>query len=326
MSTPPFIAIPDGVALCAPGACPVPVLLAEPATPVTGVTNAHDVLLVPGFTGSKEDYIAVLAPLAARGWRVAAMDLPGQGAAPPLGPRGSNLPEDLAGAVVEVARWLAPGRPVHLVGHSMGGLVTRAVVLAHPELVASWTIVCSGPGPVPVDRFETLTMLQHLLASQPMAEVWVIKEALDRAGGWSPPSPEVAEFCAQRFIANDPAALHDAAETLMTAPDLTDEAARVLARHRIPAAVVTGALDDAWPIAEQASMAERLGCPWYELPGVGHNPSTEDPVATVELLDAIFTGAPAGTVAEAAAAPGRRTPASPAPGPDATTITDVAQV
>jgi hypothetical protein len=35
-------------------------------------------VLVPGFTGSKEDFIAVLAPLAARGVHALALDLAGQ--------------------------------------------------------------------------------------------------------------------------------------------------------------------------------------------------------------------------------------------------------
>ena len=44
-------------------------------------------MLVPGFTGSKEDFVAVLAPLAAAGWRVVTYDQRGQhetpGAPPP---------------------------------------------------------------------------------------------------------------------------------------------------------------------------------------------------------------------------------------------------
>ena len=35
-------------------------------------------VLVPGFTGSKEDFIAVLAPLTAAGWQVVAFDQRGQ--------------------------------------------------------------------------------------------------------------------------------------------------------------------------------------------------------------------------------------------------------
>jgi len=347
MSTPPFIAMPDGVALLGPPAAPAPVLLAEPDTPVAGVTNGvggqgaaagaaaasggresgqgaaagaaatseggrratpgaggpdpappssrtgprGDVLLVPGFTGSKEDFIAILAPLAARGWRVAALDLPGQGGSPAIGPRGSHTLEALADAVAAVAEWFAGGRRVHLVGHSMGGLVTREVVLRHPGLLASWTPMCSGPGPIPQPARAGLRELQAAVAALPMEQVWIRKEAADRAGGWDPPSEEVAEFCARRFIANDPAALADCADILMGAPDLTAATRQALAGSSVAATVVTGAADDAWPVAQQGEMAQRLGVAWRVIDGVGHNPAVEDPAATAEVLDRIFQDA-----------------------------------
>ncbi len=292
MSTPPFIAMPDGVALFEPPEAPVPVLLAEAVTDVTdGADGGHDVLLVPGFTGSKEDYIAVLAPLAQRGWRVAAMDLPGQGGVPGLGPRGTHTAQALAGAVAAVAEWLAPGRAVHLVAHSAGGLVAREFLLADPGRVASWTPICSGPAAVPGQAFAKLTALQSAIGVLPMAQVWALKEASDRSEGWVPPSDEVADFCARRFVANDPAALADFVDLLMTAPDRTDEVAAAMAAHGIVGAVITGALDDAWPLDQQEQMAARLGVPWYEVPGVGHNPTTEDPAATVALLAATFAAA-----------------------------------
>jgi pimeloyl-ACP methyl ester carboxylesterase len=296
MSTPPFIAMPDGVALFAPPTAPAPVLLAEPGAGVTsGADGARgDVLLVPGFTGSKEDFIAILAPLAARGWRVAAMDLPGQGGFAGLGPRGSHTPEALADSVLSVAEWFAPGRRVHLVGHSMGGIVTRAAVLADPGRMVSWSAVCSGPGPIPAQGHASLLELQEALAALPMEHIWVRKEELDRAGGWDPPSDEVAEFCARRFIANDPAALSDFADILMRTADRTEEAAATIAAAGVAGAVVTGALDDAWPVAEQGQMAQRLGVAWHVIPDVGHNPATEDPAGTVAVLDGIFASASAG--------------------------------
>jgi pimeloyl-ACP methyl ester carboxylesterase len=292
MSTPPFIAMPDGVALFEPPAAPVPVLLGEPVTHVTsGMDVTRDILLVPGFTGSKEDYIAIVAPLAHRGWRVAAMDLPGQGGVPALGPRGSHTPEALARSVADVAAWFAPGRSVHLVAHSAGGIVAREFLIAHPEVVASWTTICSGPAAVPGQAFAKLIQLQAAIAALPMEQVWALKEAADRAGGWNPPSEEVAEFCARRFIANDPAALADFADILMTAPDRTDQAATAMRAHGIGGAVITGELDDAWPLDQQEQMATRLGVPWITVPGVGHNPATEDPARTVELLDGVFRAA-----------------------------------
>ena len=114
---------------------------------------------------------------------------------------------------------------------------------------------------------------------------------MDRADGWNPPSQEVEDFCAQRFIANAPIALSDCAELLMTAPDLTDEVAAALESAGLPAAVLTGELDDEWPLEWQEQMAARLGVPWHVQPGVAHNPATEDPSATAAMLNEIFTAA-----------------------------------
>ena len=51
------------------------VLEAEPAM---GVCERRPALLIPGFTGSKEDFIPVLQPLASAGRRVVAIDMRGQ--------------------------------------------------------------------------------------------------------------------------------------------------------------------------------------------------------------------------------------------------------
>ena len=131
MSTPPFINMPDGVGLFAPPESPLPVLVAEAATRGAGETDVADrpageggaaghgaggaptprgdVLLVPGFTGSKEDFIAILEPLAAFGWRVAAMDLPGR-AAPRRSAHVAATP--CARSRMPWPRWLSGSPPV----------------------------------------------------------------------------------------------------------------------------------------------------------------------------------------------------------------------
>src|SRR6185437_6897474 len=48
------------------------------AMPAAGPCELGTALLVPGYTGSKEDFIAILGPLAAAGRRVVAVDMRGQ--------------------------------------------------------------------------------------------------------------------------------------------------------------------------------------------------------------------------------------------------------
>ena len=63
-----------------------------------GVPDAGDVLLVPGFTGSKEDFAPLLEPLSASGWRVTAIDLPGQYESPGPSRRAAYTPAALTTA------------------------------------------------------------------------------------------------------------------------------------------------------------------------------------------------------------------------------------
>ncbi|MGH8938823.1 MAG: alpha/beta fold hydrolase, partial [Actinomycetes bacterium] len=109
MSTPPFLDLPAGVS-----AAPVPsargelaALLADPADVIAGAP----VLLLPGFTGSKEDFIGVLAPIAAAGHRVVAVDQRGQFESPGEDDPTSYDVKALAEDVLAVARHL--GRPIH---------------------------------------------------------------------------------------------------------------------------------------------------------------------------------------------------------------------
>ena len=51
------------------------------------------------------------------------------------------------------------GEPLHLVGHSFGGLVCRAAVLAEPAAFTSFTLLGSGPSELAGRRAE---LLDHL--------------------------------------------------------------------------------------------------------------------------------------------------------------------
>ena len=122
-------------------------------------------LLVAGYTGSKEDFAPLLAPLAEAGYRVVALDQRGQYESPgPDDPAAYSVAE-LGQDVVAVARVLREesGEPLHLLGHSFGGLVTRAAVLAEPALFTSFTLLGSGPSKLTGRRADLLDHLGPLL-------------------------------------------------------------------------------------------------------------------------------------------------------------------
>jgi pimeloyl-ACP methyl ester carboxylesterase len=237
------------------------------------------VLLVPGFTGSKEDFLAVLAPLAAAGHRVAAVDLPGQLETPGEDDAGTYLPRPLARTVLAAAAAL--GRPVHLLGHSYGGLVTRAAVLAEPSAFRSLTLLGSGPAAIPGSRAERLRVLAPTLDTHGMGGVWAASRALDATDpGFVAPPAAVEAWLRARFLAGHPEALRGMARALLEEPDLVAE----LRATGVPTLVAHGVDDDAWPPSVQADMAARLGASYVVVPRAAHSPAAENPGVTVRTL------------------------------------------
>ena len=96
--------------------------------------NAPTVVMLHGFTGSKENWYPVAELLEGR-YRLLIPDLPGWGQSQRR--RGADygyLAE--AERVAAFLRTISPGKPVVLLGHSMGGGIAPLVAARHPELVS----------------------------------------------------------------------------------------------------------------------------------------------------------------------------------------------
>jgi pimeloyl-ACP methyl ester carboxylesterase len=240
-------------------------------------------VLVPGYTGSKEDFALILAPLAATGRRVVAMDQRGQFESPgPEDPAAYTI-DALAADVRAVAADLtAPGGgPVHLLGHSFAGLVTRGAVLADPAAVASLTLLDSGPAAISGARRSTMEALRPLLAEGGMAAVYDQLERLAAGDAGVPPRPpELVAFLRLRFLASSPVGLEAMGDALCGEPDRVEE----LRATAVPVLVAYGEGDDSWSPAVQADMAERLGARHAVISAAAHSPAMENPVETVRIL------------------------------------------
>ncbi|MER7704896.1 alpha/beta fold hydrolase [Kitasatospora sp. NPDC097605] len=295
MSTPPFLALPP----CARALRVVTArgefaaLRAEPAGAVRG-----SALLVPGFTGSKEDFIALLEPLAAAGYRVTAVDQRGQyETGGPDDPSAYTVAALGADVRALTAALLAEGGtgPLHLLGHSFGGQVVREAVLAEadadvPALPwASLTLMSTGPGAIDPAEAERTRLLISVLPTMGLEEIWRVMQQMEEGSGDRArrPSPEVARFLHHRWLANVPQALITTGGHLVAAPDRVDELAAVLAAG-LPALVLSGERDYAWPVPEQTAMARRLGARRVVVADAGHSPNAERPAATAEALLALW--------------------------------------
>jgi pimeloyl-ACP methyl ester carboxylesterase len=277
VSTPPSLVLPDRVIArqVTTSRGGFAALEATPEEP-----HRATAVLVPGFTGSKEDFIAVLAPLADAGFRVVTYDQRGQYETPgPAAPEGWTMGAFAADLLAVVAQ--AGGDPVHLLGHSFGGLVARAAVIEDPAVFASLTLLSSGPAALGGRQGELLVRMADGLDAFGLETVWAVKQAMDLESGVEPHAdPEVRAFLERRFLANDPAGLAAMARLLASEPDRTDE----LAATGLRTLVAYGVDDDAWAPEIQAETASRLRAAAVSFPEAAHSPAAESPKATAEAL------------------------------------------
>jgi pimeloyl-ACP methyl ester carboxylesterase len=253
---------------------------------------------VPGFTGSKEDFIAVMAPIGAAGFPVVAYDQRGQlgtAALTPGPPPESWSMQAYATDLLAVAEAVAApdgSGAVHLLGHSFGGLVARMAVITEPARFRSLVLLDSGPASIGPERDGRLLALADGLPSLGLATVWGIMQALEVEAGNHPPAhPGIADFVERRFLAHDPEGLASMARLLATEPDRTDELVAALKGTAGPldrVLVAFGADDDAWSPEIQQETASRLGAPAVSFPEAAHSPAAEAPGPTAQALVAFW--------------------------------------
>ncbi|SDP47228.1 alpha/beta fold hydrolase [Lentzea jiangxiensis] len=243
-------------------------------------------LLVPGYTGSKEDFAPMIDLISDAGFEVVAIDLPGQQDS--QGPDDEALyrPGPLGSVVAElVGKITADGRKVLLLGHSYGGLVARAAVLAGAP-AAGLTLMSSGPSELPAgERRTVLEVGEHVLAEQGVEGTQKLNELRSRRNpAYAALPQELKDFYRTRFLRSSAAALLGMSNGLREEPDQVAKLARTLRSSGTPCLVVCGDADDAWSPAVQRDMAERLDADFAVLPGVMHSPNTEAPQALVDTL------------------------------------------
>ncbi|WP_050997245.1 MULTISPECIES: alpha/beta fold hydrolase [Frankia] len=271
-----------------------------------GSVDAPAVLLLPGYAASKEDFLPIMPAVAAAGFAATALDQRGQHESPGPDEIAAYSLEAFAEDVHRVigALGLQAGAPgghgVHLVGHSFGGLVARAAVIADPGRIRTLTLLSSGPAGIVGRRQAALRTIRLVLERGGPAAVWAALHAMERPR----PAP-TADFLRRRFFAHNQTALMAIAQHLLDTPDRVTELAAVARGVGLPVLVAHGESDDGWPAAVQADMARRLAARYEVLPGARHDPAADAPDALVATLVGFWRSSglparrPAPAVAEA---------------------------
>jgi pimeloyl-ACP methyl ester carboxylesterase len=274
------------------------------AQPARGVCERRPALLLPGFTGSKEDFLSVLQSLAGAGRRVVALDLRGQYQSPGAAGPGGYATEELAADVAAVAGSLAASaadddQGVHLLGHSFGGLIARQAVLSWPGRVLSLTLLCSGPASIGGQRAAMLRSVlsllgepEHTRLDELRAQVRMLWDAQLGPQAEADGTPaRILAFLRERTLRSCPVGYIVMGQTLLDCPDRTAELARLARRDGPPILVLYGENDDAWPPRVQESMARTLDAQRVCIPGAAHSPAVEAPEATAQALTGFWNAA-----------------------------------
>jgi pimeloyl-ACP methyl ester carboxylesterase len=133
----------------------------------------------PGSPAARRTSRRCSPPLAGSGYRVVAIDQRGQYESPgPDDPAPTPWPSSrpTSCAVAHLLRE-ETGTP-HLVGHSFGGLVGRAAVLADPAAFRSLTLLGSGPARLTGPR---VALLEHL---GPLLDSGGVRWCRPRSSSW----------------------------------------------------------------------------------------------------------------------------------------------
>lgn len=246
------------------------------------------VLLVPGVTGSKEDFLLMLPVLADAGYRVESFDLAGQYQSADAGPANLSPPRthyDYDLFVDDLIAVLESGAtPVHVLGYSFAGLVTQFAFARRPALFASVTLLSCPPRPG--QSFRGMKRVGWLTGLGPDRwGAWLLYWGIRRNVTSVPPGR--LRFANARFAFTRRSSVNDVIGLMRHTPD----AGAALANARLPKLVAVGE-HDLWPMELHAEFAQRIGAALAAY-GAGHSPCESAPHQLSRDMIALFSKSPA---------------------------------
>jgi len=237
-----------------------------------GPEGAERVVLVPGATGSKEDFTLMMPLLAEAGYRVEAFDMAGQYESHGAGPELLDPPQRRYGLDLFVDDLIAVLRtgptPAHVLGYSFAGTVAAAAAVRHPDLFASLTLLSAPPlAGQALRAVKRIGPLSGVVPGRAVGPLFVtaLRYNVHRA------PRDRAVFVTARLALTRRSSVGDILALMKRTPDL----AAALRRTGIPLLVATGT-GDIFPAAAHRAFAESLGARVLVLP-TGHSPCETAP-------------------------------------------------
>jgi len=265
------------------------------ATVAAGAEDAPGLLLVHGFGGAKEDFDDHVDALAVD-HRVVVFDHRGHGS--------SDAPEDpdaysldrLAADTVAVAD-AYDLHDLRLLGHSMGGMVTRRVVIAHPERAVAWIFMDTSPGSPPGIDSDVVAFGVAIVQAEGMAALRAAQDELDLLG--SPAYQRLLrermgfrEYADRKWASLSPVMWATLAVEITSQPDQSADLAAAAAATRPPALVIVGEQDTPFLPGSRAIAEAIPGAHLAVIPDGGHSPQFESPAVWRATMRAFLDGLP----------------------------------
>ncbi|MEO8527600.1 MAG: alpha/beta hydrolase [Pseudolysinimonas sp.] len=236
------------------------------------------VVLMPGVSGSKEDFVLMLPVLAAAGFYIQSFDIAGQYQSGKAGPpRGAHYDYDLFAN--DLIAFLEDGSPAHLLGYSFAGTIAQLVLVRRPDLVRSLTLLATPPEPGNgFRRVRGLGPYTFLVGGRVGAALmtWGITSNKNHV------SPLRLDFVRMRFDFTSRRSMEDIIRMMKHAPDLRAQ----VAASRVPKLVAVGS-HDLWPTELHAAFAEQIGAQLVVYP-TGHSPCETAPNQLSRDMIALF--------------------------------------
>lgn len=268
--------------------------LGRVAATISGPADGPPILLVHGSAAWSGFWRDIASHLAAKGWRVIAVDLPPFG----YSDRDPQARYDRTSQAKRLSDLLGvhAGGPVVVLGHSFGAGAAAELALRHPAQVRQLVLVDAalgtldpapptGPGALGVPLLtQPLTaasvtnpwaigpLMRSFISNKEAAAPWLetLRQPMRRPGS----TAAYAAWLPFLLTKNDGALSWQSAE---------------LAKVKMPVAIIWGETDTVTPMWQGEALAKLMRPTHFvRLPGVGHIPHIEAPEPFMKALDGVL--------------------------------------
>ena len=245
--------------------------------------DGEPLVLVHGFTGSGLDWVDVIDELRA-GNDVIRFDHRGHGESTNTGDEASYTIDALTSDLLAVVDGLGIDR-FHLLGHSLGGIVSMRFAIAHADRLRS-LILMDTAGAAIIDE-NAAVMFEAGIEMVRTNGLMSLYDLAAPALGDGPRGDELRSRVRTKFSQMDPSAFVALGHALLSYDSMLD----ALSTLDLPTTVIVGEHDVGLRVGGETLAETVPGARLVVIAGAGHSPQEDDPAAWLAAVRAHLAGA-----------------------------------